>query len=74
MDALIEAATKSFAASGGTIDRIHLVPIRRGMDDQQALKALVERVESLVSTEHAKWITRQEYDPKKVKSETAGRS
>jgi hypothetical protein len=44
------------------------------MDDQQALKALVERVESLVSTEHAKWITRQEYDPKKVKSETAGRS
>jgi len=74
VDALIEAATKSFAASGGTIDRIHLVPIRRGMDDQQALKALVERVESLVSTEHAKWITRQEYDPKKVKSETAGRS
>jgi hypothetical protein len=74
VDALIEAATKSFAASGGTIDRIHLVPIRRGMDDQQALKALVERVESLVSTEHAKWITRQEYDPKKVKSETPGRS
>ena len=30
VDALIEAATKSFAASGGTIDRIHLVPIRRG--------------------------------------------
>lgn len=28
VDALIEAATKSFAASGGTIDRIHLVPIR----------------------------------------------
>jgi hypothetical protein len=26
VDALIEAATKSFAASGGTIDRIHLVP------------------------------------------------
>jgi len=60
VDALIEAATKSFAASGGTIDRIHLVPIRRGMDDQQALKALVERVESLVSTEHAKWITRKD--------------
>jgi hypothetical protein len=27
VDALIEAATKSFAASGGTFDRIHLVPI-----------------------------------------------
>ena len=31
VDALIEAATKSFAASGGTIDRIHLVPMRRGI-------------------------------------------
>ena len=28
VDALIEAATKSFASSGGTIDRIHLVPIK----------------------------------------------
>jgi len=28
VDALIEAATKSFAASGGTFDRIHLVPTR----------------------------------------------
>ena len=28
VDALIEAATNSFAASGGTVDRIHLVPIR----------------------------------------------
>jgi hypothetical protein len=37
------------------------------MDDDQAFKTLVERVESLVSTEHAKWITRQEYDPTKVK-------
>jgi hypothetical protein len=27
VDALIEAATKSFAASGGTFDRIHLIPI-----------------------------------------------
>ena len=26
VDALIEAATKSFAASGGTFDRIHIVP------------------------------------------------
>ena len=29
VDALIEAATKSFAASGGTFDRIHLVPIMK---------------------------------------------
>ena len=29
VDALIEAATKSFAASGGTLDRIHLVPITK---------------------------------------------
>ena len=28
VDALIEAALKSFAASGGTIDRVHLVPVR----------------------------------------------
>jgi hypothetical protein len=32
VDALIDAAMKSFAASGGTIDRVHLVPIR---DDAQ---------------------------------------
>jgi hypothetical protein len=36
VDALIEAATKSFAASGGTIDRIHLVPIRRGTTEKTA--------------------------------------
>jgi hypothetical protein len=36
VDALIEAATKSFAASGGTIDRIHLVPIRRGATEKTA--------------------------------------
>ena len=29
VDALIEAATKSFAASGGTFDRIHLIPITK---------------------------------------------
>ena len=28
VDALIEAAMKNFAASGGTIDRVHLVPVR----------------------------------------------
>jgi hypothetical protein len=36
VDALIEAATKSFAASGGTIDRIHLVPIQRGTTEKAA--------------------------------------
>jgi len=29
VDALIDAAMESFAASGGTIDRIHLVPVQR---------------------------------------------
>jgi hypothetical protein len=29
VDALIDAAMKSFAASGGTIDRVHLVPTVR---------------------------------------------
>ena len=29
VDALIDAAMKSFAESGGTIDRVHLVPVRR---------------------------------------------
>ena len=29
VDALIDAATKSFAESGGTIDRVHLVPVQR---------------------------------------------
>jgi hypothetical protein len=36
VDALIEAATKSFAASGGTIERIHLVPIRGGTTEKAA--------------------------------------
>ncbi|UPK33322.1 DUF4231 domain-containing protein [Bradyrhizobium sp. 186] len=48
----------SYLARSGSYD---------GMDDARAMKALVERVEALVSTEHAKWITRQEYDPAKVK-------
>jgi hypothetical protein len=28
VDALIDAAMKNFAGSGGTIDRVHLVPVR----------------------------------------------
>jgi hypothetical protein len=38
-----------------------------GHSDEECKKILVERVESLVSTEHAKWISRQEYDSKKSK-------
>ncbi|MBR0734676.1 DUF4231 domain-containing protein [Bradyrhizobium japonicum] len=53
----------SFIARSGSYD---------GMNEVQAHKALVERVESLVSTEHAKWITRQEYDPKKVPQPSGG--
>lgn len=52
----------SYIARSGSYDEL---------TDDQAKKALVERVESLVSTEHAKWITRQEFDPKKVKPEAA---
>lgn len=33
---------------------------------EEARKVLAQRVESLISTEHAKWISRQEYDVKKV--------
>jgi hypothetical protein len=36
----------------------------QGMNDEEAQRALVERTESLISTEHAKWISRQEYDLK----------
>jgi hypothetical protein len=36
-----------------------------GLDPAGAKKVLVERVESLISTEHAKWTSRQEYDLKK---------
>jgi hypothetical protein len=35
------------------------------MDDITAKQALVERVESLISTEHSKWISRQEYENKR---------
>lgn len=52
----------SYLARSGSYD---------GLDDAQAFKALVERVESLVSTEHAKWISRQEFDPKKIKRQEA---
>lgn len=35
------------------------------LEDAEALKMLVGRVESLISTEHAKWISRQEYEIKR---------
>ena len=38
-----------------------------GMDDTEAFKALVERTEALISTEHAKWISRQEYEQKQTR-------
>jgi hypothetical protein len=37
----------------------------KDMDETAAKQALVERVESLISTEHSKWISRQEYALKK---------
>lgn len=38
-----------------------------GVSNTEAKKILVERVESLISTEHAKWISGQEYEIKKKK-------
>jgi hypothetical protein len=52
----------SYLARSGSYD---------GTSDGRAYKALVERVEALVSTEHAKWISRQEYDPEKSGKDTA---
>jgi Protein of unknown function (DUF4231) len=37
----------------------------KDMDEITAKQALVERIESLISTEHSKWISRQEYVIKK---------
>lgn len=42
----------SYLARSGSYD---------GLDDEEARKSLAERVESLISTEHSKWISRQEY-------------
>jgi hypothetical protein len=36
------------------------------LDDGEAKKMLVERTESLISTEHAKWISQQEYTLKQL--------
>lgn len=46
-----------------------------GVENEEALKILVERVEALVSTEHAKWISRQEYElEKKGKSKASSKT
>lgn len=42
-----------------------------GLNDHEAMKALVERVESLISTEHSKWISKQEYELNKAAKRTA---
>jgi hypothetical protein len=34
--------------------------------DDEAKRVLVQRIEALISTEHAKWISRQEYETKKM--------
>lgn len=36
--------------------------VYEGKTEDEAKRILAQRVESLVSTEHAKWISRQEYD------------
>lgn len=45
-----------------------------GLTDEQARKALVERTEALISTEHAKWISRQEYQAKPKDGEKKGQA
>ncbi len=47
-----------------------------GYSDEQARKILVERVESLISTEHSKWIASQEKaaEPKSSVGQRSSRS
>lgn len=45
-----------------------------GLEAAQAKKLLVERVEALVSTEHAKWISNQDYNFARLKAGVAGAS
>lgn len=42
-----------------------------GKNDEEAKRILVGRIEALVSTEHAKWISRQEFETKKMHKESA---
>lgn len=45
----------------------------KDVDDVAAKQELVERIESLISTEHSKWISRQEYTVRKQTQVPAGR-
>lgn len=45
-----------------------------GKNDEEAKKILTERIESLISTEHAKWISRQEYELRKRPSAPLART
>jgi hypothetical protein len=51
--------------------------VYEGKSDDEAKRMLAQRVESLISTEHSKWISRQEYDisknNKQDKNETGSR-
>ncbi|MBI5401068.1 MAG: DUF4231 domain-containing protein [Candidatus Yonathbacteria bacterium] len=38
-----------------------------GKNDDEAKRILTERTESLISTEHAKWISRQEYETDRIR-------
>lgn len=40
--------------------------VYEGKDEVEMKRILTQRIESLVSTEHAKWISRQEYENKKL--------
>lgn len=42
--------------------------VYEGKSEEEAKRMLTQRVESLVSTEHAKWISRQEYETKKERT------
>ncbi|MBU1044771.1 MAG: DUF4231 domain-containing protein [Candidatus Omnitrophica bacterium] len=42
--------------------------VYEGKDEIESKRILSQRVEALVSTEHAKWISRQEYTDKKIKN------
>lgn len=42
--------------------------VYEGKEEAEAKRILVQRVESLISTEHSKWISRQEYETKKTEN------
>jgi len=40
--------------------------VYEGKEEAEAKRILTQRIESLISTEHSKWISRQEYETKKT--------